>query len=149
MKFFALTALLLCLSAPAFAADIKIENAQAFETSEGMKNGAALFTITNDGKEADKLVAASTPVTDHAEIHEMSEENGVMKMGKVDSVTVEAGKSVTFSPDGYHVMLMGLKAPLKAGSEFPLTLKFEHAGDVETKVTVKSRSATPSMDMAH
>ena len=44
----------------------------------------------------------------------------------------------TLAPGGYHVMLMGLKAPLKEGQSFPLTLTFEHAGKVEVEVMVES-----------
>ena len=39
-------------------------------------------------------------------------------------------------PGGYHIMLMGLDAPLKEGDEIELTLTFEKAGDVKVKVPV-------------
>jgi len=35
-----------------------------------------------------------------------------------------------------HVMLMGLKSPLTAGTSFSLTLNFEHAGEVTVDVPV-------------
>lgn len=148
MKTLLLATALLCLTSPAFAADVKVSDAYAYETSEGMKNGAALFTIKNDGKEADRLLSASSTVSAKTQIHEMTEKNGIMKMGEVPGVDVKAGDTVTFSSNGYHVMLIDLKAPLKAGSEFPLSLKFEKAGTVETKVSVKSRSSD-QMDMSH
>lgn len=96
---------------------------------------AAYFTIT-DGGPADRLVGVSTPIAGSADIHESLEENGVMKMRGVAGVALEPGKPVTFRPGGYHVMLMGLKQPLKAGDSFPLTLRFEHAAPLTVNVTV-------------
>ena len=46
-----------------------------------------------------------------------------------------------FQPGGLHVMLFGLKQPLKAGEHFPLTLEFEKAGKVEVQVQVESAEA--------
>ena len=38
---------------------------------------------------------------------------------------------------GYHLMLMNLKEPLKEGSSFKMTLKFEKAGEKEVTVSVQ------------
>jgi hypothetical protein len=46
--------------------------------------------------------------------------------------------------DGYHLMLVGLKQPLKPGERFPLTLIFENAGRIELMVNV---DAAPGMGM--
>jgi copper(I)-binding protein len=43
--------------------------------------------------------------------------------------------------DGYHLMLVGLKQPLKAGDKFPVTLSFEKAGKVEVSVWVEDKNA--------
>ena len=145
------------LSSPAFAeskmaGQIMTEDAKAFETSPGMRNGAVFLTVMNHGDTDDRLLSVSSPAADHAEIHQMSETNGVMKMRKVDSVTIKGGDMVTFAPNGYHIMLMGLKAPLKDDAEFPLTLQFEKAGTLETKFDVMSRAdtkKTPVRDMGH
>jgi hypothetical protein len=88
--------------------------------------GAVYFTVTNAGP-PDRLVGVSTPVAVTAELHESINDNGVMKMRPVPSVVLDPGKPVTFKPGGYHVMLTGLKDPLKVGDSFPLTLTFEHA----------------------
>ena len=140
MKLLALTTALFLISAPAFA-DIKVSDVHAFETSEGMKNGAVLLTIENTGNDEDKLVSAQTPVTGDVQIHEMAETNGVMKMRQVDGVTVQAHHKKALSPDGYHIMLMNLNAPLKAGETHPIVLKFEKAGDVKTDFEVQPRLA--------
>src|SRR5580658_1485732 len=88
--------------------------------------GAVYFTVTSAGS-PDHLVGVSTPVAATAELHETTNDNGVMKMRPVASIALDPGKPVMFKPGGYHVMLTGLKGPLKAGDSFPLTLTFEHA----------------------
>ena len=71
-------------------------------------------------------------------MHQSKTENGVSSMSPVKSLPIAAGGTVTLAPGGYHIMLEGLKQPLKAGDQFPLTLVFEHAGPITTTVTVKA-----------
>ena len=54
-----------------------------------------------------------------------------------------AGKAVALKPGGLHVMLMDLKKPLESGSKFPLTLKFERAGEVTVEVDVQPNPPAP------
>jgi copper(I)-binding protein len=50
---------------------------------------------------------------------------------------VAPGEKVEFAPGGLHVMLMGLKRPLKEGQVFELELLFEVAGRVTVRVTAR------------
>jgi copper(I)-binding protein len=68
---------------------------------------------------------------------------GVMTMEELDSLEVGAHAKVAFAPSGKHVMLIGLRRPLKAGDSFPLTLTFEKAGDVKAKVRVYGIGQSP------
>jgi copper(I)-binding protein len=105
------------------------------------KTGAAYLTIVNKGTADDRLVSVATPVADKAEPHMTTEENGVMKMRPVDGVDVKAGGSAELKPGGLHLMLIGLKAPLKAGQSFPVTLTFAKAGAVDITVPVEKAGA--------
>ena len=121
-------------------AEVVVRSPEAFETAEGMKVGAALMGFHSDA--TDKLVSASSPVAERVEIHTMTEEEGVMKMRKLEGgLELPAKQSVILQPHGYHLMLMGLKEPLKADTEFPLTLKFEKAKEQTVTVKVLSRKA--------
>src|ERR1700754_3488725 len=84
--------------------------------------GAAYFTLKNQGDADDRLVAVSTPAAGKAELHTMTMEGDVMKMRPVDGIPVAAHGTAELKPGGLHVMLMELKAPLKQGESFPLTL---------------------------
>jgi len=132
-------AALIAVGGAAFAqqaqsAKVEVTKAWARATPGKSTIGAAYATVTAPAD--DRLIAAATPVAGAAEIHQHTMENGVMKMRQVDAVPLPAGQAVTLSPGGYHIMLMDLKAPLVAGQSFPLTLTFEKAGTVETKVMV-------------
>jgi copper(I)-binding protein len=78
------------------------------------------------------------------ELHEMKMEGNVMRKREVSAVELPAGKAVELKPGGLHIMLMGLKAPLKEGDKFPLRLKFEKAGEVTVTVNVEAAGADHS-----
>ena len=100
------------------------------------KAGAVYMTLMNQGAVADRLMAVTTGAAISAEIHEALMEDGVAKMRPVEVFDVPAGGSVELKPGGYHIMLMGLKAPLKKGDMIMLQLKFEHAGLVDVMAHV-------------
>ena len=55
----------------------------------------------------------------------------------VERIDLKAGEKIEMKPgQGYHIMLMGLKKPLKAGDSFPMQLSFRKAGKVQLTVTV-------------
>jgi copper(I)-binding protein len=124
------------------AGDLVISQAWSRATPNGAKIGTGYFTIENKGTAADKLVGVSGEVSDKIEVHEMSMNNGVMKMRPVDGgLTIEPGKTVKLAPNGYHLMIMDLKGPLKQGGKVPVTLEFEKAGKVAITLDVQGIGA--------
>ena len=134
------------IAAPALAQDIKagdltIEKPWARATPKGADVGAAYLEIRNGGGEADKLTGGSADFA-NVEIHQMSMQGNVMQMREVkDGLAIPAHGDVKLAPGGYHIMLMGLKAPLKQGDSFPLTLRFEHAAPMTVTVNVEAIGA--------
>ena len=96
--------------------------------------GAAYVSIANTGAEDDVLTGGASAVANRVEIHIHKHEDGVMKMRPAGDVTIPAGEEVTMGPGGLHVMLMGLKQPLKEGEMFEVTLTFQNAGEVTVPV---------------
>ncbi len=129
----------------ASAADLAIEQPWARATPGRAPTGAAYLTLVNRGRDDDKLLGAATPVAGKVELHGSRAAAGhgghVMEMRPVAEIEVKAGQSVVFKPDGLHVMLVGLKAPLKEGERFPLTLRFAKAGEVKIEVPVAKAGA--------
>ena len=130
----------------AHAADISFVHPWARATPPGAQVGAGYVTLQNKGA-ADRLVSATVDVVDHVEIHEMSMDGGVMKMRRLPSgLELPAGKSVELKPGGYHLMLMGLKQPLKVGETVKATMTFEKAGAVPVELKVEPMGG---MDHGH
>jgi len=137
-----IAATLLALSATAaVAADLDIKAPWVRGTVAGQKATGAFMELTTPSGAA--IVGVSSPVAGVAEVHEMKMDNGVMKMRPVQRLDIAAGKPLSLAPGGYHVMLMDLKKPLEGGAKFPLTLKFERAGEVTVEVDVQPNPPAP------
>ncbi|MDB5796526.1 MAG: rane protein [Paucimonas sp.] len=122
------------------AGDLHIGHPWARPSVAQQTSGAAYISIENRGKAADTLVRASTPVAKEVQVHSMKMDGNVMRMREVPKLEVPAATMVAMKPgDGYHLMLVGLKQPLKAGERFPLTLVFEKAGQAEVTVVVEDK----------
>jgi periplasmic copper chaperone A len=142
------TALLIYLfAAPALAQEVKvgdlvITQAWSRATPGGAKTGSGYLTIENKGSTPDRLINGSADVAGKVEVHEMTMNNGVMKMRPLDQgLTIEPGKTVKLAPGGYHLMLLDLKNPLKRGDKVPVTLEFEKAGKVKLSFDVQGVGA--------
>lgn len=137
-------ALVAGIAAPSFAGDIMVEAPWARASAGMAKAGAAFMTIKNMGG-GDRLVAAKSDVGKRVELHTHIMADGIMKMRKIEAIDVPANGMAMLKPGGHHVMFMGLNAPLKEGSTFPLTLVFEKAGEVNVEVAVQSAGAMGAM----
>ena len=128
---------------PAQAEDVtvgslKISAAWARATPKGASIGGGYMKITNSGAAPDRLVGGSTDAANRFEVHEMSMDNGVMKMRPVSTgLEIKPGQTVELKPGGYHVMFVGLKQQLKQGDHFNAQLMFEKAGKVDVDFAVE------------
>ena len=108
----------------------------AWTSLKGARTGAAYVTIVNRGSDGDRLVSVKSPAARRAEIHLHSMAGNVMQHRIMELIEVPSGQTVTFAPGGLHVMLIHITSPFKIGANFPLILKFEHAGSVAVDVVV-------------
>jgi copper(I)-binding protein len=85
------------------------------------------------------LVGFRTKVAGEAELHDMVMDGDVMRMRALDALSLPAGQPVALrpGPGGKHLMLMGLKGPLKAGDELSLTLKLRTPDGKTLTQTIK------------
>jgi len=106
---------------------------------------AGFMTITNTGKQDDRLVKATSEISASVQIHDMKMVGDVMKMAELpDGLVIPAGATVKLKPKSLHLMFIGLKQPVMEGEEFTGTLTFEKAGTV----TVDYEVAAPGGDMS-
>jgi copper(I)-binding protein len=132
--------------------DIEITHPYATPSVPGAATGAAYFAaLGNTGTRPDKLLRATTPVAATVELHSMIvDAQGVMRMREIDGIDLAPKATIRMQPGmGFHLMLVGLKQPLKEGDSFPMSLQFERAGKVEVKVVVQRPRAQGGMADMH
>jgi copper(I)-binding protein len=120
---------------------VTVANAWARATPGGATVGAVFLEIRTDKKTSDRLTGIASPAADKTEIHSSSMDGGVMKMRRLDTIDLKPGKTIALKPMGDHIMLFGLKQPLKEGGTVDLTLTFEKAGAIAVKAGVKGIAA--------
>jgi copper(I)-binding protein len=118
-------------------AQVKVESAWARPTVAGQQGGGGYLTLTSPV--ADRLLGGHTPAAERIELHAMTMQGDVMQMRQVPAIELPAGRAVKLEPGGLHVMFLGLKQPLAAGSKLPVTLQFEKAGEVKVEFDVTPR----------
>jgi len=140
--------LLLFLTGPVLA-QVQIETPWARATPPGAEVGGGYLLVRNQGAAADRLVAASSPVSAKVELHVHVNEGGVMKMREVSGYDVPARGRFELKPGGAHLMFIGLKKPLAEGDKVPVTLKFEKAGEVKIELQVGKLGSSVAPAMPH
>lgn len=131
-------------------ASIEVDQPWSTATPRGASVAAGYMSIKNTGTEPDVLTGASTPVAGKVEVHQMTMDNGVMRMRPLPSgLEIKPGETVTLKPGSFHLMLENLKQPIQSGKKFKATLTFAKAGPVDVDFSVESPGATTGAAPAH
>ena len=151
MRTFIAFALAACLLATGALAQqyklgsLEIDHPWSRATPKGAKTGAGYVSIKNTGSTADRLLGGSFADAGKIEIHQMTMDQGVMKMRPVaGGVEIKPGETLELKPDGLHLMFIDLKQPLKKGEQVDGTLEFEKSGKVQVQFTVEGIGAPSS-----
>ena len=119
-------------------------------TPAGAKVAGGYLRITNTGSEPDRLVAASIPLAGRGEVHEMSTQDGIMRMRELEGgLEIKPGQTVELKPGGFHLMFMDLTGAPKAGEPVRGTLTFQKAGRVDVTFGVTAIGASAPAEHQH
>ena len=121
--------------------ELLVSQAWARATPDGARIGAVWLVIENRGAAADRLVAARSDAAERIELHRMQVENGLMTMGAMEGIEIPRGGRVALAPGGWHLMLLGLKHPLREGESFAIELIFARAGAIPVPVSIAAPGA--------
>ncbi len=125
-------------TAPAVAKQIEVSEARVRVPLPGKELTVAYFTLHNRSDKVRHLDGVSSPIAGRAELHQHREEDGMMRMRKVERVALAANSQVAFAPGGYHVMLFDLRSDPQTGEEVELVLSF--ADGSQLSVSAKTES---------
>jgi len=120
------------------ASPIAVTNGQVRASLKGTPNSAAYMVIANSSARADALLSARCACAGMVEIHRTEDTGAMSMMASAAPVAIPAHGRLAFSPGGYHLMLMGLKGPLKVGETQDITLVFQHAGAITAHFAIRS-----------
>jgi len=144
----ALVALWLLSAGSIARAGVEVSGAWARATMPGQKVAGVYMQLRSDVQA--RLVGVKTDAAKTAEVHQMSHEGGVMRMRRLESLDLPAGKTVTLAPGGYHLMLLDILRPLKAGERVSVTLVLDEGGKrVELPVQAEVRSVMEEGEHSH
>lgn len=126
------------IAAPVRPSSVRLTGGRVAKVPASSPNTAAFFVLHNPGPRPLALVKASSPVANATELHEMRMAGGKAQMRMVQRIEIPARDSVALAPGGTHVMLIGLKAPLPAGTRVPLRLTFSDRTTLDLELEVRS-----------
>jgi len=118
---------------------VSVSQAWTRATVPGQKVAGVYLDIRSD--EAARLTGVRSSAAESAEIHSMSNDNGVMRMRHLSRLDLPAGQTLHLAPGGNHIMLLDIKRPLRAGERVALTLIVERNGkkiSVQTQAEVRT-----------
>ena len=145
-------AMALCfLSESAFAEGLKVENAWVRMPPPVSDTAAVYLELNNPTKQKISVASVSSSVSEEAEFHSMMMHGDMMHMMKMEKVEIEHDGSLVFEPNGNHLMLIGLKAPLKAGEHVMVVITEEDGTkhDVHAEVKDMRQNADSGHDHGH
>ncbi len=92
------------------APSLSIDNARVREPIPGQDKTVAYFSATNTGDAAVELVAAESPLARAVELHTNVRDGDMVRMRRLDKMTIAPGETVHFAPGGHHLMVFGVQA---------------------------------------
>ena len=134
-------AALLVASAGASAAALGIEVVggwAAVVPAEPADSAEVFMTIENHGIAGDILLGGDSDLAQRVELEGPWVTNGLEAMRDVESWPVPPGMHEKLQPGGVHLLLTGLKQPLRPGQLFTVTLQFAKAGRVQVPIIAGS-----------
>src|SRR5436190_23059736 len=94
------------------AMTIEISHPWARAASATDLRAAGFLTLANKAREADRLIAASSPLAEKIEIHGIKVVGPGIAMCPLEKgIGLPPDTLITLKPRGYHLLLQGLKAP--------------------------------------
>ena len=121
---------------------IHIENAHTLVAPSWLKNRPIYMDILNTGQKDDMLVGASSPIAERVVLqytHDYGQGVKTMRPLENQEILLPARAHVWLKPGGMHLMLTGLKRPLRLGLEIPLKLEFLHSNPRHIKVIIQKQ----------
>lgn len=102
------------------------------------KTETALYVVVeNHTSQPRSIVSATSDIAAQVELHQMTMVKMMMTMAPVPKVSLPANGKAVFDPNGYHIMLFGLKTRPAIGDKVKAALKLDDGTTVPVEATVR------------
>jgi len=132
---------------------LSVEHAYMRATIPGTSNSSAYMEIENKGDKTVTLLSANSNISPRIEIHQHTMVDGMMRMGKLNSIDIKPKERMKLQPFGLHLMVFDVKSPLKPQQAVELTLNFSNNESITMQIPVYSltqeQSAKKSVSKMH
>lgn len=130
-------------------ASIVLDKARIVLGPPTIKVHGAYFELSNATQAQIAIIGASSKDYGRVEMHRSKVEGGMAIMEPVDSLIVEAGRSLQFEPGGLHLMLIEPARIMASKEKIMLTLHLSDKRKVSVPFTVMSRMEMSPQTAGH
>lgn len=123
---------------------LTLSNAWCRATPQGVTATSCFLTVNNNSAREERLTGGASSAVETIEVQETFVDGNVMRMRRVDALTIPARGNVQLSPGSYVLRLNGLKGPAVAGGVIPTELAFERAGRQQILFPVRIEAESAS-----
>lgn len=138
MRTFITLIALCCMSFTSAHAQLEITDAWSPEAPPG-RTMAGFMTLENTSDTAVALMDGQSPQFGRIEIHDMVNDDGVMRMRRLDQLVIEAKETISLKPGSFHLMLMEPKVTLVAGDAIDLVFVDDQGNNHPITLVVRPR----------
>lgn len=140
--------LAVAVTCSAFAADssLTVKDPYVRLAPPGTQVTGAYMIIRNTGKTDRQLLSAESPVARTVELHNHTNDNGVMTMRQVQSIEIKANAQAELKPGSFHIMLIDVKKALREDDRVPITLSFDDGSKQQIDAPVRKVQTTMPAD---
>jgi periplasmic copper chaperone A len=122
---------------PLAADDISVKTPDIKVVTTDATSAEVFMELDNSSTRPCILIAANSPVAVQTQLHETITKHGKSEMDQVKTIVIKPHGDKELKLGGFHVMLMGLKQPLKLGDNVPVTLIFADGSSLQVTAPVE------------
>jgi copper(I)-binding protein len=138
MNPYLLVAVAIGVAAPSMAAPIDVQSPWLRESAGAARTGAGYAVLRNAAAQPDRLLGARSAAAESVEVHSVTMDGGVTRMRPVrGGLPIPARGAVALKPGSYHLMLVGLKRPLRRGETVAIELQFANGKPMTVRFPVR------------
>jgi copper(I)-binding protein len=130
--------LVVILNSFAVSAELLIADGYVRGLPPGQPNTAAFMRLVNRGTEPLTINHAESAAAELAEFHGHQQKGGMVRMHKLDGITIAAGEEFVLLPGDHHLMLLKLLRPLREGDQVAITLRATNGESATALLPVRS-----------